>query len=308
MTSAGKILYNSDTLRWYWPVSNADLAGGQNKIQVLHGPDRDVSASSMTTSNFFVALDDVSSLDNVWATGASPFDMYIGYVTLSGAGKVGKFVISGNNYAFSTGRSILPAGTGISEIQIAPPLGAENPNVFVSSKDNAGGYWISRLPSALTSQVSYEIEDLGADAGQTTILTASNVSRIAVVPARPATAGGTTNEGRVVVISKNGGVDYQSYLFRWKTVGSSQILESSTTFDRDSEPTLSTSKLAVFAPTSITLGSASDDSTSNINNTMGVVRFRDDGNVEFNFLNTEVESINSTTNAAGGEYRAPYVK
>ncbi len=305
MISAGKILYSPDTARWYWPVSNADLAGAQKKIQILHGPDTDLTAASMTTSNTFVALDDISALDNAWSTDV-PLQMYIGYINFSGVGKVSKFQPAGNNFALVSTRSL--TATSLSEIQLSPPLGAENPNVFVSSRDSSGASWISRLPAALTSEVSYKIELLGADAGQTTILTAANVSKVAVVPARPATAGGVTNEGRVVVVSNNGTADYQSYLFRWKTVGTSQILESTTTFDRNLEETSVNSKLAVSAPTSMTLGHGGAVAAGNINNTMGVIRFRDDGEVEFNFLNTEVESINSTTNAAGGEYRAPYVK
>jgi hypothetical protein len=307
ITSAGKILFNTDNNLWYWPIANADNFGAQNKIQILRGPDDNVSNPVLT--DIETGLDDVSAIDNAWSTD-SPLQMYMAYIRLTGGtAKVNKFTIDGTNQLVAgTPRTILPAGTGVEEIQLSPPTGADNPNVFVSTKDNSDNFWITRLPAALGSQLSYKIEDYGADAGQTTILDKDNVSRIYVAPAKPALAGGTTDEGRLVVVSKNTGVDYQSYLFRWKTVAGLPVLESTTTFDRDSEETSVTSKLAGFAPTSIVLGSGGAVAAGNTNNTMGVARVRDDGEVEFNLLNTDVESINSTTNSPTGMYRPSYVK
>ena len=175
-------------------------------------------------------------------------------------------------------------------------------------KDSTGNFWVSRITATVSNHVSYKIEDSGADAGNTTILDMDNVSRIHVVPARPAVAGGTTDEGRVVVVSKNVGVDYKCYLFRWKTMAGAPVLETTTTFDRDGVQTSATTKLAGFAPTAINLGSGGAIAAGNTNFTMGVARVRDDGEVEFNLLNTEVESINSTTNSPTGLYRPAYVK
>lgn len=307
ITTAGKILYNTDNNLWYWPIANADFAGAQNKIQVLRGANDDVSSPVVT--NVLTTLDEVSAIDSAWSTDA-PLQMYMAYIRLTGGtAKVNKFTIAGtNDLVPGTPRTILPAGTGVEEIQMSPPLGSENPNVFVTTKDSTDNFWISRLPATLASQVSYKIEDYGADAGNTTILDMDNVSRIHVVPARPAIAGGTTDEGRLVVVSDNGGTDYQSYLFRWKTMAGNPVLETTTTFDRDSEETSATTKLAGFAPTAISLGSGGAVAAGNTNFTMGVARVRDDGEVEFNMLNTEVESINSTTNSPAGLYRPSYVK
>lgn len=307
ITSAGKILYNTDNNRWYWPMANADLAGNQNKIQILHGANN--IANAPVTTNVMSTLDDVSAIDNAWSID-SPLQMYMGYIRLSGGTpKVNKFTINGSNdLVAGTPRTILPAGSGVVEIQLSPPTGADNPNVFVTTKDNTDNFWMTRLPAALGSQLSYKIEEFGADAGNTSILDMDNVSRIYVTPARPALAGGTTDEGRLVVVSKSTGSEHLSYLFRWKTIASLPVLEATTTFDLNLEETSSTSKLAGFAPTSITLGSGGSITAGNTNSTMGVVRVRADGEVEFNLLNTEVESINSTTNSATGLFRPPYVK
>lgn len=311
ITAAGKILFNPDNNNWYWPVANADFAGGQNRIQLLRGVETDVNPSN--DQNVFTGLDTVSAIDNAWSTDA-PLQMYMGYINLSGAGKVTKFA-PGALGAFTSGvtTTILPAALGISQIQISPPIGTANPNVFVASRDNSGSFWMSRLPAALGSHVSYEIEDHGADAGQMTLLDKDNVSQVYIASAQPPVSGGTTDEARLVVVSKNLGVDYQSYLFRWKTVASEPVLESTVTFDRHDAlgnliETSSSTKLAGFAPTSIDLGHGGAITSGKTNNTMGIVRLRDDGVVEFNLLNTEVESINSTTNDANGNFRASLVK
>lgn len=307
ITTAGKILFNSDNNLWYWPMANADYPGGQNKIQVLRANVADTVNNPVVT-NVMTTLDDVSAIDNAWSTD-SPLQMYMAYIRLTGGtGKVNKFTINGtNDLVPGTPRTIV-VGSGLEEIQLSAPLGSENPNVFVSSKDNLDNFWVSRLPATLASQLSYKIEDYGADAGNTTILDKDNVSRIHVVPARPTLAGGTTDEGRIVVVSKNTGADYQSYLFRWKTVATLPVLEATTTFDQNLEETSATSKLASFAPTSLILGSGGAVAAGNTNFTMGVARVRDDSEVEFNLLNTEVESINSTTNSPTGLYRPAYVK
>jgi hypothetical protein len=237
--------------------------------------------------------------------------MYVAYATLSGSiPKVSLFTEGADVYAHVSTRQILTAGTAIDQIQVSPPIGAENPNVFVSARDTTGSWWVSRLPAAIGSHVSYKIESYGADAADTSILDPDNVANVSVVPAKAATVGGTTNEGRVVVVSDSSGAasNYTSFLFRWSTVAGSPVFDATTTFDRDGEETSVNSKLAASAPTSMVLGDVSAAAASNTNNTMPVVRFRADGEVEINFLNTEVESINSTTNSATGEYRAPYIK
>lgn len=309
MTAMGKILYNPDNNLWYLPVANADLAGNQNRIQILRGPDADVSTASMQF-NVLSTLDFVSSIDNAWSSDA-PLQLYLGYIKISGSnGLVTKLQRTGDAFDAVTGgpRSIISASAAVSSLQLSGPIGTANPNVFVSAKDSGDKWWVTRLPANLTSQSSFNVSTIGADAADTTILTDANISTMHVVPARPLSPATTTSEGRVIVVSNNGAVDYQAYLFRWKTVGASQVLDSTTTFDQDSQPVSSSTRIAATAPTAITFGNIGATAGENTNAMMGVLRLRADGEVEFNFLNTEVESINSTTNSPTGEFRAPLVK
>lgn len=306
MSTMGKILVNPNTSRWYVPVANADLLGNQNKIQILHGADG--TLTSPDVSNVLSGLAAVSSIDNAWSSDATA-KMFIGYIELSGsAGKIARVAKSGGDNFDTVDASVrIVPTTSLTRLQIAGPIGTFNPNVFATSKDVAGNFWVTRAPVALSTQNSYDVSTI-SDTTDTTILTDANITQISVQPARPLSPAVTTNEGRLVVVSNNGTIDYKSYLFRWKTSGGAQVLDATTDFDTDSIGVDASSKIATFAPTSFTFGSGGSVALGNTNSTMGVLRLRDDGEVEAALLNTEIESINSTTNSATGEYRAPLVK
>lgn len=305
ITAMGKILYNSDSNFWYLPVANADLPGNQNKIQLLRGPDDDVSAASMITNNIFT-LDAVSAIDNSW--GATSQEMYIGYIRSTGGiakvMRVTRPTLVAPEFASSTPRAIL-SSMGVDSISLSGPIGTVNPYVYVSVKDSADKWRLVRLNTALSLEVSGEMVAMGQDNDDDLILANANISQVRVEPARPTGSATTSSEGRVVVVS-NGLGSSKSYLFRWKT--NATILDATDSFDSTGEETSANSQIATFAPMAFTFGDDGHTAGEKTNPTMAVLRLRTDGQLEASFLNTDVESINSTTTATTGEFRTPYVK
>lgn len=317
----GKIVYNPTTNHWYLPVIGTGLVGPeQNKVIILSS---DANADFTTiTKTKLTGLENVTFLDNtLYYNASAPATSFMGlsYVTTSGESFVAKLPLTGSVYSETghTKRQIFP-GKNMAETKIhvaaSSPL---NPNFFITSKDSSGVYYLARIPTALNSDGDQVLPEDIADAGHSynvDILTNSAIRDIVAVPALVQGTESSTDGARVLVVADYGG-QRNSFLFKWSKDGvgvNTLALAGGVALESTGDVVDTTSEISV-APTQImTLGSAGYSLTENTRNTLPFVRVVTSTGpvtkVEAGFLNTQVETIDSTTRAGTGEYRPALVK
>lgn len=318
----GKIVYNPTTGYWYLPVIGTGLVGTEkNKIVILEGPAGDADFTGVTRTSL-TNLDQVTSLDNTLyynATAPATSFMGLSYVTTSGVSYVAKLPLTGNFYTETghTKRQIFVGkNMATTKIHVAAssPL---NPNFFVTSKDSSGVFYLARIPTALNSDGDQVLPEDIADAGNSynvDILTNSAIKDIVAVPALVQGTESSTNGARVIVIADYGG-QRNSFLFKWSKDGvgvNTLSLAGGVALEKTGDVVDVASEISV-APTQVmTLGSAGYSLTENTRNTLPFVRVITSPGpvtrVEAGFVNTQVETIDSTTRIGTGEYRPALIK
>lgn len=303
----GRIVVKGTT--WHLPVIDSGAVGAnQNKILILNGSETDLS--SVDNTKYLTSLETASAVDNALTPSGN---MLLGYVTLSGS--IPKITeLSGTpTSTVAISPITLFSGSSVTDIKVKASLGVSNPNVFVAARTLSGNYNLARLPSTLATSGSQGTLTSFADtsySANSTILSGSIIDLDIehAVPLSPAT---TTNEARLVVISDAGTGNFNTYLFRWKQTASSpyEALDASEGefLENSTSEVSATSKIASAPIGSLAMGSNGSVS-ENTNATLAIIKINSNNQAEFGLLNTEIETINSTTRDATGLFRPALVR
>ena len=308
ISALGKIVYSTANSKWYIPVINPALNGAnQNKIQIVSGDEGNLS-SSVDDGVLPLTLEAATVVDNGLSASGN---MVLAYVTQSGA--VAKVIQLDNSFLASTTPLTLFSGYAITDIKVRPSPGTSNPNVFALAKNVSGNYHVARMPSSLASitrqALLSDIDD--ATYPHNSTILSGNISGIDIQPALPQLPATTTNEASILVNSDAGGANYNSYLFRWRQILSTpfeavdvaegQVLERVGFYTGSSQ-------IASARPYSVTIGNGGSIAADNTNTMLPILKVNSTGAVEFGLLNTDIETIHSTTRDSSGFFRPALVR
>jgi hypothetical protein len=309
--AVGKIIVSGS--RWYLPVVNASLAGAnQNKIQLLSDDLGDMTPDTSQIVNVEAAV----SVDNGWTSASSPnMRMLLSYITLSGSQAKTCLLTEATNFLDCEISPItLWIGSAMTVFKGRPHL-ANNPNNFFVGKDVNNVWRLARVASNLSSITRQDtlVNYMDSTDSVNASIVGANVGDIDLQPALPLTPAVSSNEARLILTSDFGG-SLRTYFMRWKQILSSpfEAIDSSEGqyLELSGESLRAGSKVVLSPISSVTIGDAGNVAGDNTNAYTTILKINNSGTgiPEAGILNTEIESINSTSRDSGGRFTPALIR